>query len=91
VPGAKIALQPDAESSWDIGPDWRISTSLRFTVRPEKPLALDDYWGQYGSLLLGFVLFASDRPDDLQRESYYNPRKKRQIVVLRADRRTYDY
>jgi hypothetical protein len=91
LPGAKIALQPDAESSWGIGPEWRIKTSLRFTVRPDEPLTLDDFWREYRSPLLGFVLFASDRPDDLRRESYYNARKKRQLVVLRAARRTYDY
>jgi hypothetical protein len=91
VPGAKIALRPDAKSSWGVGPNWRIDTSLRFTVRPKTALTLDEYWRQYRSPLLGFVLFASDRPDDLQRESFYNARKKRQIVVLRADRHTYDY
>ncbi len=36
-------------------------------------------------------MFASNRPDDLRRETYYNARRKRQIVVLRTDRQTYDY
>ena len=91
VPGAGIDLQPDAESEWGIGPEWRVATSLRFIVRPDEPLTLDDYWRQYRSPLLGFVMFASNRPDDLRRESYYNPRKKREIVLLHADRKIYDY
>jgi hypothetical protein len=91
VPGARITLNPGA--SWELGqvPEWRIDTSLRFTVRPDEPLTLDDFWRQYRNPLLGFVMFASDRPDDLRRESYYNPRKKREIVLLHADRKTYDY
>lgn len=91
VPGASITLNPGVDWKWGVGPGWRIDTSLRFTVRPKKALTLADYWGQFRSPLLGFVLFASDRPDDLQRESYYNARRKRQIVVLRAERRTYSY
>jgi ApeA-like protein len=91
VPGASIALNPGVDWKWGFEPGWRIHTSLRYTVRPKKALTLDDYWRQYRNPLLGFVLFASDRPDDLQRESYYNARRQRQIVVLRADRKTYDY
>jgi hypothetical protein len=91
VPGARITLQPSAESSCGFGPEWRIDTSLCFTVRPDEALTLDDFWREYRSPLLAFVMFASNRPDDLKSESYYNPRKKRQIVVLHADRQTYDY
>jgi hypothetical protein len=91
VPGARIALQPSADWGWGFGPGWRIDTSLRFTVRPDEALTLDEFWRQYRSPLLGFVMFASNRPDDLRRETYYNARRKRQIVVLRADRQTYDY
>jgi hypothetical protein len=36
-------------------------------------------------------MFASDRPDDLRRESYSNPKSKRHIAVLHGGRRTYDY
>ena len=91
IPGATIDLQPGADWSWGFGPGWRIDTSLRFTVRPEAPLTLDEFWRDYRSPLLGFVMFASDRPDDIHRESYRNPRRKRHITVLHADRHSYDY
>src|SRR5262249_35664793 len=91
VSGAKIDLRPGADWGWGFAPGWRIETSLRFTVRPEDPLTLDEFWREFRSPLLGFVRFASDRPDDLRRESYYHPRRKRQITVLNADRQTYDY
>jgi hypothetical protein len=90
VPAAEIVLNPGAD--WGgFGPEWRIDTSLRFTVRPDEALTLDGFWRQYRSPLLGFVMFASDRPDDLRRESYFNPKSKRQIEVLYGGRRTYDY
>ncbi|HEY5285976.1 MAG TPA: HEPN domain-containing protein [Solirubrobacteraceae bacterium] len=91
IPGARITLQPGAGWGWGFGPGWRIDTTLCFTVRPDKALTLNDFWREYRSPLLAFVMFASDRPDDLRRESYYNARKKRQIVVLHASRQVYDY
>jgi hypothetical protein len=84
-------LQPGADWAWGVGPDWRIDTTLRFAVRPKASLTLDDFWREYRNPLLAFVRFASDRPDDIRRETYYNGRKNRQITVLHADRRTYDY
>lgn len=91
MPGARITLQPSAGWGWGFGPEWRIDTMLRFTVRPDEALTLDGFWREFRSPLLGFVMFASDRPDDLRRESYYNARKKRQIVVLHAGRKIYEY
>jgi hypothetical protein len=63
---------------------------MKFSVRPDEPLTIEDHWRQYGNPLLGFVIFASDRPDDLRWESFYNPEAKRQIVLLRSDRKSFE-
>jgi hypothetical protein len=90
IPGAQIELNPGADWSWGFGPSWRIDTTLKFTVRPDEPLTIDEYWPRFRSPLLGFVVFASDRPDDVVWESFYNPESQRQIVVMRAGRRSFD-
>jgi hypothetical protein len=90
VPGAEIQINPGADWSWGFGPSWLIDTTMKFTVRPEESLTIDDFWLRYRTALLGFVVFASDRPDDMTWESFYNAESKRQIVVMRADRRSFD-
>ena len=90
VPGAEIQLNPGAYRSWGFRPSWHIDTTMKFTVRPEEPLTLREYWARFRSPLLGFVIFASDRPDDLAWESFYNPDLKREIVVLHDNHRSYD-
>jgi hypothetical protein len=90
VPGGEIQLNPGADWSWGFGPSWHIDTTMKFTVRPEQPLTLREYWQRFRSPLLGFVVFASDRPDDLTWESFYNPDLKRQIIVLRDDHHSYN-
>jgi hypothetical protein len=88
--GASVALAPTADWDWGFRPDWTIATGMRFTVRPRKGLTIEDHWQRFRSPLLGFVIFASDRPDDVSTEVFFNPRRRRQVVVLRADRSTYE-
>lgn len=90
LPDGEIQINPGADWSWGFGPGWRIDTTMKFTVRPEQPLTLREYWPRFRSPLLGFVIFASDRPDDLAWESFYNPDLNREIVVLRDDHRSYN-
>ncbi len=92
VPGAKITLQPGSDWSWSgpASPEWHIDTSMRFSVQADDPLTIEEYWRRYGSSLLGFVVFATDRPDDLAWESFYCPDNKRRIVLLRGGRKSYD-
>lgn len=90
APGAEISLALDGDWRASISPNWSIETMMRFIVKAEEPLTIDEHWNKYRSPLLGFIIFATDRPDDLRWESFYNPDTKRQIALLREDRETYD-
>jgi hypothetical protein len=89
LPGAELLLQLNGVWTASHSPRFSFETTLKFSVRPEFPLTIDEHWSRYGNPLLGFVIFASDRPDDLSEETFYDPEGQRQIVVLRSDRRSY--
>jgi len=85
--GATISLSPGADWAWSYSPGWSIETSMKFTVRSATALTIEEYWAEYGNALLCFAVFAADHPDDMAWESFYNPESKRQIVVLRSNRK----
>ena len=60
---------------------------MKFTVRSATALTIEEYSAEYGNALLCFAVFAADHPDDMAWESFYNPESKRQIVVLRSNRK----
>ena len=90
LPGAEVTLNLDGDWTVSYAATWSIETSMKFSVRPEEPLTIEDHWAQYGNPLLGFVIFASDRPDDVRWESFYDPEAKRQVVLLRSDRKSFE-
>ncbi len=90
VPGAEVSLELDGDWTVSYAPMFCIETTMEFSVRPDEPLTIEDHWNHYGSPLLGFVIFASDRPDDLRWEAFYNPDAKRKIVLLRDDRKSFE-
>jgi ApeA N-terminal domain 1 len=91
VSGATITLHPGVveQLTWNWGPTWQIETSMHFTVQPDVPLAIDEFWPQYRSPLLTFIRFASDRPEDMTWEAFFDPDSKRNIVVLREGRQVF--
>lgn len=90
VPGAKIALQLDR--NWVVNYDarWNIETTMEFVVSPDEALTIEDCWRQFGSPLLGFIRFASDRPDDLRWETFGDLETKRWVILLRSPRESYE-
>lgn len=86
VDGATVALSPSAEWGVSHHPDWTIKTKLTFAVQSHAPLTVDEHRRRFGLPLLGFCVFASDRPDDVVRESYFDPATDRGMQVLRAGR-----
>ena len=90
VPGAEVSLELGGYWTVSYSPKFCIESTMAFGVRPDEPLTIEDHWRQYGNPLLGFVIFASDRPDDLCWESFYNPDAKRKIVLLRRDRKSFE-
>ena len=92
VPGATITLQPGSVGahSWSWGPTWQIETTMRFVVRPDAPLTLDDFWRRYRSPLLAFVAFAADRPNDMAEERFVDLDRKCGISVLHEGRHTFN-
>jgi ApeA N-terminal domain 1 len=90
LPSAEVTIHIDGDWTASYSANWSIETTMKFSVQPEEPLTIEDHWAQYGNPLLGFIIFASDRPDDLRWESFYNPQTKRQIVLLRSDRKSFE-
>jgi hypothetical protein len=90
VPGAEVSLELGGYWTVSYAPKFCIETTMEFSVRPDEPLTIEDHWHQYGNPLLGFVIFASDRPDDLRWESFHKPDTKRHIVLLRSDRKSFE-
>jgi ApeA N-terminal domain 1 len=89
VPGATLRLNPGMveQLTWSWGPTWQIDTSMHFTVEPDEPLTIDEYWPQYRSPLLGFLRFAADRPEDMAWEAFSNHDKNQRVIaVLREGR-----
>jgi hypothetical protein len=80
---ADVRLQPSASWSWSYAPDWRIETSLSFSVRPTRPHTIAEHLREYGMPLLAFSTFAADRPDGILRESYFDPTTQAGVVALR--------
>lgn len=90
VSGAKIDLELDGDWTQRYGSKWCIESTMEFVVHPDEPLTIDSYWRQFRSPLLGFIRFATDRPDDLRWEAFGSPDAKRRIVVLRSPRESYE-
>lgn len=90
VPDAEIALQLDGDWVVNFDAKWSIETAMEFIVRPHESLTIEEYWRRFRSPLLGFIIFASDRPDDLRWETFGDPESQRRIVVLRSPRKSYD-
>jgi hypothetical protein len=93
LPDAELSLRLTRGYSWSgpASPDWSIETSMRFVVKPERPLTIEEFWRDYRRPLLGFVIFAADRPEDISREAFSSPDAKRGITVLRQGRESYKY
>lgn len=87
LPDAEVALSPGADWSWAYSPGWSIDTSMTLAVKPAEPLTIDEHREHFGNPLVSFAVFAADYPDDLARESYYDPESKRGIVVLEHNRK----
>lgn len=90
LPDARLALELDGEWSVSFSPNWSVESSMLFAITPDAPLTIEDHSERFGDPLLGFVVFASDRPDDLRWESYRDPESRRQVVVLRAGRKSFE-
>lgn len=86
VEGGEVSLAASADWTWSHAPGWSIETTMTFSVTPDAPLTIDEHRRLFGQPLLGFVIFAADKPDDVTRESYYNPEDKTGIVVLQRGR-----
>lgn len=84
--GGEVSINPGRYYSWSYSPRWLIETTMTFGVRANPPLTIHEHWKQFRSPLLGFCMFAADRPDDLIYESYSNPEADKHAVVLRCNR-----
>lgn len=90
VPGGEVCLELGGYWSVRHGPRFAVETTMEFSVRPDQPLTIEDHWREFGNPLLGFVIFASDRPDALRRESFHSPDAKRKISLLRAGHKSFE-
>lgn len=90
VAGADIDLELVGDWTMQYGPRWCVENEMEFVVRPDEPLTLDSYWRQFRSPLLGFMRFATDRPDDMRWEMFGNPDAQRRMVVLKSPRESYE-
>jgi hypothetical protein len=64
---------------------------MQYVVKPRSLLIIEDFRREYRRPLLGFVIFATDRPEDTLYEVFFSPDSKREIVVLRQGRKVYSY
>lgn len=93
LPDAELKLSLTNDYTWrgPASPNWSIETWMQFVVKPNDPMTIRDFWREYRRPLLGFVIFAIDRPEDIPYEVFSSPDSKREIVVLRQDRKLYSY
>lgn len=93
LPDVELKLRLARDYTWrgPASPDWSIETWMQFVVKPNSPMTIRDFWREYRRPLLGFIIFATDRPEDIPYEVFSNPDSKREIVVLRQGRRLYSY
>ena len=86
VADGEVSIYPSGDYGWSYSPNWKIETAMTFGASPTDPMTIDEHADRYGGPLRAFCIFAADKPDDLLLESYYAPKTKRRIAVLRPDR-----
>jgi hypothetical protein len=64
---------------------------MQYVVKPNSPLTIEDFWREYRRPLLGFVIFATNRPQDIPYEVFSSPDSQRKVVVLHQGRKLYSY
>ncbi len=67
--------------------DWSMHTWQVMAVRPAEALTIGELHRRFAQPLLGFLVFASDRPDALTEELLTNSEKTRSVAVWRVGRR----
>jgi hypothetical protein len=70
----------------DSGPDLTITTAQSTVVDPSSPLPAGDLLRRFGAPLLALTSFASDKPDGITQEAYFDAEAEEGVEVWRQGR-----
>ncbi|MDW5595097.1 hypothetical protein VSS74_12160 [Conexibacter stalactiti] len=85
LPDGQVDFVPSASYAWSYSPSWSIETSMSFVAEPTEPLTIHEFRHRFRNPLLAFVIFATDRPDELAHEVYADRADRRSITILRPE------
>ena len=84
VRGARLRFVTESKFWPGDGPDAKIETKQRVVVDVRRPLRMEQLIRDYAMPLRALVTFATDRPDDMVEEVYFDPESRDRIEVWRA-------